>query len=218
MLVILKYFPNLTSEQIFHFEKLAPLYHDWNEINNVISRKEIGSLYENHILHSLSIAKIVKFRSGSRILDVGTGVGFPGIPLAILFPTSQFVLIDSIRKRIKMVKAICDALNLKNVSAINARVEDVYEKFDFVASRAVASFPKFVELVKKNISQINQNTRPNGIVYLKGGDFEEEIKDFQNVVEVSEITRFFNEPYFESKKIVYLPIKNQILTLSTKII
>jgi len=212
MLIILKYFPNLTSEQIFRFEKMDSLYRDWNRKINIISRKEINLLYENHILHSLSIAKIVSFSPGSKILDVGTGVGFPGIPLAILFPFCRFVLIDSMRKRIKVVQSILEALDLKNVTAMNVRVEDVFEEFDFVASRAVAAFPAFVGLVEKNISQNQQNSRPNGIVYLKGGNFSEEIKDFEQNVEISEITKFFNEPIFDNKKVVYLPVRKIIMT------
>jgi len=212
MLIILKYFPNLTSEQIFRFEKMDSLYRDWNRKINIISRKEINLLYENHILHSLSIAKIVSFSPGSKILDVGTGVGFPGIPLAILFPFCRFVLIDSMRKRIKVVQSILEALDLKNVTAMNVRVEDVFEEFDFVASRAVAAFPAFVGLVEKNISQNQQNSLPNGIVYLKGGNFPEEIKDFEQIVEISEITKFFNEPFFDNKKVVYLPVRKIIMT------
>lgn len=207
MLIILKYFPDLTSEQIFRFEKMASLYQDWNRKINILSRKEIDLLYENHILHSLSIAKIISFSPGSKILDVGTGVGFPGIPLAILFPACKFVLIDSMRKRIKVVQSILEELDLKNVTAMNIRVEDVFEEFDFVASRAVAEFPAFVGLVEKNISRNQQNSRPNGIVYLKGGDFTEEIKDFEQIVEISEITNFFNEPFFDTKKVVYLPVR-----------
>jgi len=163
-------------------------------------------LYEKHILHSLAIAKIIRFTPGSRILDVGTGGGFPGIPLAIFFPTSQFVLIDSIAKRIKVVQAIADELGLKNVTAIRSRVEDVNEEFDFVASRAVAAFPAFVGMVKKNISDKPKNALPNGIIYLKGGSFEDEIADFKNTAEIIEITNFFTEPYFETKKVVYLPV------------
>ena len=212
MLIILKYFPDLSSEQIFCFEKMASLYRDWNRKINIISRKEINLLYENHILHSLSIAKIVSFSPGSKILDVGTGVGFPGIPLAILFPFCRFVLIDSMRKRIKVVQSILEALDLKNVTAMNVRVEDVFEEFDFVASRAVAAFPAFVGLVEKNISQNQQNSLPNGIVYLKGGNFPEEIKDFEQIVEISEITKFFNEPFFDNKKVVYLPVRKIIMT------
>jgi len=212
MLIILKYFPNLTSEQIFRFEKMDSLYRDWNRKINIISRKEINLLYENHILHSLSIAKVVSFSPGSKILDVGTGVGFPGIPLAILFPFCRFVLIDSMRKRIKVVQSILEALDLKNVTAMNVRVEDVFEEFDFVASRAVAAFPAFVGLVEKNISQNQQNSLPNGIVYLKGGNFPEEIKDFEQIVEISEITKFFNEPFFDNKKVVYLPVRKIIMT------
>ena len=212
MLIILKYFPNLTSEQIFRFEKMDSLYRDWNRKINIISRKEINLLYENHILHSLSIAKVVSFSPGSKILDVGTGVGFPGIPLAILFPFCRFVLIDSMRKRIKVVQSILEALYLKNVTAMNVRVEDVFEEFDFVASRAVAAFPAFVGLVEKNISQNQQNSLPNGIVYLKGGNFPEEIKDFEQIVEISEITKFFNEPFFDNKKVVYLPVRKIIMT------
>lgn len=208
MLIILKYFPDLTPEQIISFEKMVPLYRDLNDKINFISRKEIDLLYENYILHSLVIAKIVSFNPGSKILDVGTGGGFPGIPLAILFPACQFVLIDSIRKRIKVVQEVAKELELQNVTAINVRVEDVYDEFDFVAARAVTAFPSFVDLVKKNISPKQQNSRPNGIIYLKGGDFQEEIKDLRQIAEVSEITNFFSEPFFESKKVIYFPVNN----------
>lgn len=203
---ILKYFPDLTVEQILLFEKMGPLFTEWNEKINVISRKDIEFLYEKHILHSLAIAKIISFRPGSRILDVGTGGGFPGIPLAILFPDSQFVLVDSTGKKIKVVQAVAEELGLKNVTAIHTRVEDVKEEFDFVVSRAVTTFPFFVNLVKKNVSRKPQNSRPNGIIYLKGGDFQEEIADFKRTVEVTEIQKFFSEPFFETKKIVYLPV------------
>ena len=203
---ILKYFPNLTSEQITRFERMDSVYRDWNSKINVISRKDIDSLYEKHILHSLAIAKIVSFRTGSRILDVGTGGGFPGIPLAILFPESRFILIDSTGKKIKVVQAVIEELDLKNVTAIHTRVEDVKEEFDFVVSRAVTAFPAFVGLVKKNISRKPQNSLPNGIIYLKGGDFQDEVKDYKRVAEIIEIAKFFIEPYFETKKIVYLPV------------
>jgi len=206
MLKILKYFPNLTPEQIVRFEKMDPLYRDWNGKINLISRKDIDSLYEKHILHSLAIAKIIDFRPGTKILDVGTGGGFPGIPLAILFPSCQFVLIDSIGKKIKVVQAVSEELGLKNVTAIHGRVEDVMEEFDFVISRAVTTFPAFVGLVKKNISRKPQNALPNGIIYLKGGDIQEEIKDYKRNIEVTEIANFFNEPFFETKKVVYLPV------------
>jgi 16S rRNA (guanine527-N7)-methyltransferase len=203
---ILKYFPDLTPEQVTCFEKMGLIYHDWNEKINLISRKDIGSLYEKHILHSLSIAKIISFRPETRILDVGTGGGFPGIPLAILFPTCHFVLIDSIGKKIKVVGAVAEELNLKNVTAIHTRAEEVKEEFDFVISRAVTAFPDFVKLVKKNVSGRQQNSLPNGIIYLKGGDFQEEIKDFKRSAEVREISQFFTEPFFETKKVVYLPV------------
>ncbi len=206
MVNILKHFPDLTPEQIICFEKMAPLYREWNEKINVISRKDIDSLYEKHILHALAIAKIVNFRPGTRILDVGTGGGFPGIPLAILFPTTHFVLIDSIGKKIKVVQAVADELGLKNVTAIQTRVEDVKEEFDFVISRAVTAFPDFVALVKKNIVRKPQNSLPNGIIYLKGGDFQEEIRKFKNQIEVTNISDFFPEPYFETKKVIYLPV------------
>jgi 16S rRNA (guanine527-N7)-methyltransferase len=163
-------------------------------------------LYENHILHSLAIAKIISFNPGSKVLDVGTGVGFPGIPLSVLFPTSQFVLIDAIKKRINVVHAIAEELELNNVTAIHTRVQDLNEEFDFVASRAVTAFPAFVGLVRKNISCKPKNALPNGIIYLKGGDFQEEIKDFKQIIEVREITSFFTEPFFETKKVVYLPV------------
>ena len=203
---ILQYFPDLNSEQIDRFEKIVPLYRDWNNITNVIPLKDVDSLFEKHILHSLAIAKIIRFSPGSRILDVGTGGGFPGIPLAVFFPMSQFVLIDPIAKRIKVVQAISEELGLKNVTAIRSRVEDVAEEFDFVASRAVTAFPAFVGMVKKNISDQPRNELPNGIIYLKGGIFEDEIADFKTTAKVIDITNFFTEPYFETKKVVYLPV------------
>ena len=206
MLKILKYFPNLTPEQIIRFEKMSPLYHEWNGKINVISRKDIDSLYEKHILHSLAIAKIISFRPGTRILDVGTGGGFPGIPLAIMFPSIRFVLIDSIGKKIKVVQAIIDELELINVTAINIRVEEVKEEFDFVISRAVTAFPAFVGLVRKNISRAQKNPLPNGIFYLKGGEFQEETADFKRITVITEISKFFSEPYFETKKVIYLPV------------
>lgn len=208
MRIILKYFPNLTSGQIGRFDRMASFYRNWNDKINVIPRKEVNSIYEEHVLHSLAIAKIIDFRPGSRILDVGTGGGFPGIPLAILFPACQFLLIDSMQKRIEFVKFIIEALDIENVTAMRVKVEDVFEEFDFVASRAVAAFPTFVRLVKKNISTQSRNLLPNGILYLKGGSFEEEILEFEKNVEVSEIRRFFAEDSFKSKKVIYLPVSN----------
>lgn len=206
MFNISKYFPYLTAEQIDKYGKMAPLYQEWNQKINVISRKDIDSLYEKHVLHALAIAKIITFRAGTSILDVGTGGGFPGIPLAILFPASRFTLIDSIGKKIKVVHAVADELDLKNVTATHSRVQEVNEKFDFVISRAVTAFPDFVSLVRRNVSSQPLNSRPNGIIYLKGGDFQEEIRQFKNSIEVTEISDFFDEPYFETKKVIYLPI------------
>jgi len=188
------------------FNKMSDLYMEWNKTINVIPRNEVESLYEKHVLHSLSIAKIIRFGPGSRILDVGTGGGFPGIPLAVFFPKCSFVLIDPIGNRIKVVQSVADELKLKNVTVIRSKVEDFSEEFDFVASRAVTVFPAFVELVKKNISVKTRNTLANGIIYLKGGSFEEEIVNFQDLIKVYEISNFFKEPYFETKKVIYLPI------------
>jgi 16S rRNA (guanine527-N7)-methyltransferase len=206
MRIIEKYFPNLNSEQIDCFDRMESIYRQWNEKINLISRKDIDSLYEKHILHSLAIAKIISFRPETTILDVGTGGGFPGIPLAVLFPNCKFKLIDSIGKKIKVVQSVAEELNLKNVTAVQIRAEDVKQQFDFVISRAVTAFPAFVDLVKKNISAKQHNSLPNGIIYLKGGDFQNEIIDFQRIIEVREISDFFTEPFFETKKVIFLPI------------
>ena len=211
MNILLKYFPALSPVQILCFEKLGDLYGEWNQKINVISRADIEHLYIRHILHSLAIAKVISFHPQTKILDVGTGGGFPGIPLAILFPDTDFLLIDSVGKKIKVVQAVADELQLKNVNALNIRVEQVKEKFDFVVSRAVTAFPQFVSLIEKNISPVGKNALPNGILYLKGGDFNEEIKSFSNVIEIFEIYEFFNEPFFETKKVVFLPYRGKTL-------
>jgi 16S rRNA (guanine527-N7)-methyltransferase len=203
---ILKYFPNLSDNQIEQFQKLDFLYHDWNEKINVISRKDIDSLYTKHILHSLAIAKVNKFEPGTYVLDVGTGGGFPGIPLAILFPETRFYLIDVIAKKIKVVQAVAEALELKNVKAEQLRAENVKGDFDFIVSRAVTNMPDFVSWIKTKIKKQNKHELKNGILYLKGGDLTEELKDFPKATEYN-ISDFFEDEFFETKKVVHLPLK-----------
>ncbi|MDZ4329392.1 MAG: 16S rRNA (guanine(527)-N(7))-methyltransferase RsmG, partial [Flavobacterium sp.] len=190
------------------FEKLDFLYHDWNEKINVISRKDIDALYTKHILHSLGIAKIIKFEPGTYVLDVGTGGGFPGIPLAILFPETRFYLIDVIAKKIKVVQAVAEGLGLKNVKAEQMRAENVKGDFDFIVSRAVTNMPDFVSWVKTKIKKNNKHELKNGILYLKGGDLTEELKDFPKATEYN-LADFFEDEFFETKKVVHLPLKFQ---------
>lgn len=203
---ILKYFPNLTDIQKEQFEKLDFLYHDWNEKINVISRKDIDALYTKHILHSLGIAKIIQFEPGTYVLDVGTGGGFPGIPLAILFPETRFYLIDVIAKKIKVVQAVAEGLELKNVRAEQMRAENVKGDFDFIVSRAVTNMPDFVSWVETKIKKNNKHELKNGILYLKGGDLSEELKDFPKATEYN-LADFFEDEFFETKKVVHLPLK-----------
>lgn len=183
------------------------LYHQWNEKINVISRKDIDELYVRHVLHSLSIAKIIRFQPGTTILDVGTGGGFPGIPLAILFPECQFTLIDSIGKKIRVVQEVAGHLKLLNVNATKSRVQEIKVEYDFIISRAVTAFPEFVAMVRKNISPHSKNSLPNGIIYLKGGNFESEITPFKASAEVFDLSGIFSEPFFETKKVIYLPVR-----------
>lgn len=204
MKIIQKYFPELTKLQESQFGMLQSLYEDWNSKINVISRKDIDQLYERHVLHSLGIAKIVQFVPGTSVLDVGTGGGFPGIPLAIMFPDSRFHLVDSIGKKIKVVDAVASELKLKNITSEKARAEDVTGSFDFVVSRAVTSLPVFYGWVKGKIKKQNKNSINNGIVYLKGGDFETELKEFKSRSKVYLLSSFFEEPFFETKKIVHI--------------
>jgi 16S rRNA (guanine527-N7)-methyltransferase len=209
MEIILKYFAGLSAGQLDQFGRLGSLYDEWNTKINVISRKDIEQLYERHVLHSLAIAKIIQFKPGTRVLDVGTGGGFPGIPLAILFPETTFMLVDSIGKKIRVVNEIATALELQNVQAEHIRVEEVKQSFDFVVSRAVTAFPKFVSMVRSKVSNQNNNNLPNGIIYLKGGAFEEEISLFRQQLNVYEIQSFFQEEFFETKKLIHMALKNK---------
>jgi len=203
---ILKYFPELTEVQISQFQQLEALYHDWNSKINVISRKDIDQLYVKHVLHSLAIAKIQKFEPGTYVLDVGTGGGFPGIPLAIIFPETRFYLIDVILKKINVVKAVAESLDLKNVKAEQIRAENVKGDFDFIVSRAVTNMPDFVSWIKDKIKKQQKHELKNGILYLKGGDLTEELASFPNATEYS-IFDFFDDEFFETKKVVHLPLK-----------
>jgi len=198
------YFPAITPVQSDRFLQLGALYQEWNEKINVISRKDMGHLYEHHILHSLSIAKIIEFTPGTTILDVGTGGGFPGIPLAILFPECRFHLIDSIGKKITVVNEISNALGLTNVKAEQVRVEQVKDRYDFVISRAVTRFDAFRKLTRKNIHSKQHNTLTNGILYLKGGEFADELMGIEKQITIYAISDFFHEPFFETKKIIHL--------------
>ena len=206
MKLILKYFQNLTAEQIAQFEKLEPLYKDWNSKINVVSRKDIEELYLRHVLHSLGIAKVISFKPGSKILDVGTGGGFPGIPLAIMFPESQFYLVDSIAKKIKVVDEVVAGLQLTNVKTSHSRAEGITGEFDFIVSRAVTSMPTFVSWVKGKISKTQNHDLKNGILYLKGGDLTEELQNYKTAT-LYNLSDYFTEDFFETKKVVHLPIK-----------
>ena len=201
--IILKYFPNLTREQIGKFQQLDELYHDWNAKINVISRNDIDNLYEHHVLHSLGIAEFVRFKPGTKIMDLGTGGGFPGIPLAIMFPETSFYLVDSIGKKIKVCQEVVNALSLQNVTTQWCRAEEIKDKFHFVVSRAVMPLADMVKIVRKNISKEQINALPNGIICLKGGELEQETLPMKKLTQTYLLSDYFDEPYFKTKKIVY---------------
>ena len=200
--LILKYFPNLSEYQVEQFQKLEPLYLEWNEKINVISRKDTDFLYEKHILHSLGIVKVMQFAPNTKVLDVGTGGGFPGIPLAIMFPEVEFTLIDSIGKKIKVVQGISDGVGLKNVIAIHGRAEKLKEKYHFVVSRAVTQMPEFLRWLKGKFEKEQINPKHNGVLYLKGGDLAEELAGIK--CEIHQLKNYFEEEFFDTKKVVYL--------------
>ena len=204
---IIKYFPELTERQREQYAALLPLYEDWNSKINVISRKDMANFYEHHVLHSLAIAKVQPFKTMAEILDVGTGGGFPGIPLAIMFPHANFFLVDSIGKKIKVVQAVAEALQLSNVRAEQVRAEQVDGDFDFIVSRAVTDLSQFTGWVRGKVSDSHYHNLRNGILYLKGGDLEAELAPFKKKVRTWDISNFYQEPFFETKKVIYLPFK-----------
>jgi 16S rRNA (guanine527-N7)-methyltransferase len=203
---ILKYFPNLTAEQIERFSALDSLYHDWNSKINVISRKDIDNLYEHHVLHSLAIARILRFQAGTDVVDIGTGGGFPGIPLAIMFPECNFTLVDSVGKKIKVASEVAASLGLNNVNFVYDRMENVKQKFDFAVSRAAMSLDLLVKVCRKNINKAGHNALPNGLICLKGGELETEVKAYSRIATLYSVSDFFSEEYFQTKKAVYLPL------------
>ena len=203
--LITKYFPHLTEEQRRQFAELDPLYRDWNAKINVISRKDIDALYEHHVLHSLGIAQMIRFKPGTKILDFGAGGGFPGIPLAILFPECEFLLVDSIGKKVKVAGAVAESLGLKNVRVLHGRGEEIKEQFDFVVSRAVMQLQELVGFTKQLVHGTQRNGMPNGLICLKGGELQAELRPFKRIVEVQELYPTFEEEYFKTKKVVYLP-------------
>lgn len=200
---IIKHFPELSSQQIEQFTALADLYTDWNSKINVISRKDIDNLYEHHVLHSLGIAKYLQFNPGSKVMDLGTGGGFPGIPLAIFFPETQFHLVDSIGKKVKVATEIAQAIGLKNITTRHARAQEEKQKFDFIVSRAVMPLGDLIKIVRKNISEKQKHALPNGLICLKGGELNEEIQAVKYPTEVIDLTHYFSAPFFETKKVVY---------------
>ena len=206
MELILKYFPNLTDEQKRQFAALYDLYIDWNAKINVISRKDIENLYEHHVLHSLGIAKIINFRAGSSIMDLGTGGGFPGIPLAILFPECKFHLVDSIGKKVRVATEVANAICLKNTTFRHARAQEEKALFDFVVSRAVMPLADLIDIIKKNIAKEQHNALPNGLICLKGGELERETMPVKNKTMISDLNQYFKEPFFETKKVVYVSL------------
>ena len=206
--LILKYFPELTDRQVQQFGQLEALYKEWNTKINVISRKDIDELYLRHVLHSLGIAKVMPFADGASILDVGTGGGFPGVPLAILFPNCQFHLVDSINKKLKVIKGVADSIELTNIRTTHSRVEAIDETYDFIVSRAVTAMPEFTKWVKGKISKKQNNILKNGILYLKGGDLTEELKQYAKV-KAYLLSDYFEEDFFETKKVIHLPMKHK---------
>ncbi|WP_417199118.1 16S rRNA (guanine(527)-N(7))-methyltransferase RsmG [Bizionia sp.] len=206
MELILKYFPNLTEDQIAKFTQLEALYQDWNLKINVVSRKDIDELYLRHVLHALAIAKVIDFKPGTKLMDVGTGGGFPGIPLAILYPECTFHLVDSIAKKLKVVDEVVAGLELTNVKTTHSRVEEIKDTYDFIISRAVAAMPTFVHWIKGKVAKKQNHELKNGILYLKGGDLSEELQDYKSAT-IYNISDFYSEAFFETKKVVHLPIK-----------
>ena len=207
--IIYKYFEQLNEEQKARFEALDSLYHEWNAKINVISRKDIDNLYEHHVLHSLGIAQLIRFTPGTHIMDLGTGGGFPGIPLAIMYPETQFLLVDSVRKKLTVCQEVIQTLGLKNVETRWCRAEEVKEKFDFVVSRAVMPLTDLIKIIRKNISSHQQNALPNGLICLKGGELDHEVVPVKNSSEITPLSDYFEEEYFKTKKVVYTTIRTK---------